>query len=121
LKKTENQPTEWKKRNSLVEQRSGKKRNTRAKDHNKVLHIFSREGGFMVNVTISVPQDLKDLLDKHPEMNWSEVARQAWKKKAEQLELLDKITASSKATDKDINELAKAIKKGIEKWHDEQP
>lgn len=74
----------------------------------------------MVNVTIAVSQDLKDLLDKHPEMNWSEVARQAWKKKAEQLELLDKITSTSKASEKDVNDLARIIKKGMTEWHDRQ-
>ena len=51
-------------------------------------------------------------------MNWSEVARQAWKSKAEQLELLNRLTARSKATDKDIEELGRLIKKGIVSRHD---
>ncbi len=72
----------------------------------------------MVNVTISVPTELKALLDRHPEMNWSEVARQAWKNKAEKLDLLEKLTASSTATDKDVEELALLIKKGIAKRHE---
>ena len=71
----------------------------------------------MANVTISVPEDLKKLLDKHPEMNWSEVARQAWWQKARELELFNQLTKSSKATDKDVLELAKEIKKGIADWH----
>ena len=71
----------------------------------------------MVNVTISVPEDLKKLLDKHPEMNWSEVARQAWWQKARELELLNQLTKSSKATDKDVLDLARVIKKGIADWH----
>ncbi|HLD63177.1 MAG TPA: hypothetical protein VI875_04905 [Candidatus Norongarragalinales archaeon] len=74
----------------------------------------------LVNVTISVPSDLKDLLDKHPEINWSEVARQALFEKARQLEFLDKLTSSSKASDKDVNDLAKLIKKGIADWHNQQ-
>ena len=41
----------------------------------------------MVNVTIAVPEELKKLLDAHAEINWSEVARQAWWKKARELEL----------------------------------
>jgi hypothetical protein len=73
----------------------------------------------MANMTISVPDELKAMLDRHPEMNWSEVARQAWKGKVEQLELLNKLTMRSKATDKDIDELTRLIKKGIAKRHDE--
>ena len=73
----------------------------------------------MVNVTISVPSDLKELLDRHPEMNWSEVARQAWKQKAKQLEFLSKLTVGSKASEKDIEELGRLLKKGIAQWHDE--
>ena len=72
----------------------------------------------MANMTISVPDELKAMLERHPEMNWSEVARQAWKNKAEQLELLNMLTARSKATDKDIEELGRLIKKGIAARHD---
>jgi len=74
----------------------------------------------MVNMTITVPDELKKMLDKYPEMNWSEVARQAWKQKAEQLELLNRLTAKSKATDKDIMELSRLVNKGIARWHDER-
>jgi hypothetical protein len=71
----------------------------------------------VVNVTINVSEDLKKMLDKFPEINWSEVARQAWIEKTHQLELLDKITAKSRATDEDIEELAKMLKKNISKRH----
>jgi len=71
----------------------------------------------MVNVTISVPSELKVLIDRHPEINWSEVARQAWKQKAEQLELLNSLTSGSKASDSDIMEISRKIKAGMAKWH----
>lgn len=71
----------------------------------------------MTNMTISIDEELKTLLARHPEMNWSEVARQAWKEKIRQLELLNSLTAASKATDKDVDELAALIKKGIAKRH----
>ena len=69
----------------------------------------------MVNVTIAVSEDLKKLLDRFPEINWSEVARQAWMAKIRQLELLNELTKKSHATDKDIEELAAKIKKGLAK------
>ena len=74
----------------------------------------------MVNVTIAVPDELKKLLDKHPEMNWSEVARQAWWQKARELELFNKLTKSNNVSDKNVLELAKTIKKGMSDWHNQQ-
>lgn len=77
----------------------------------------------MVNVTIAVPPQLKEQLDKHPEMNWSEVARQAWIAKLsnlEKLQLLNELTKNSKATDEDIEELATLMKKGIAEWHNKK-
>ncbi len=67
----------------------------------------------MTNVTIAVPNDLKSKLDNYPEINWSEVARQAWRQKLQLLATFDLITANSKATDKDVERLSKKIKKGI--------
>ena len=84
----------------------------------KYVHAHVYTGECMANMTISVPDELKAILDKHPEMNWSEVARQAWKNKVEQLELLNRLTARSKATDKDIEELGRLIKRGIASRHD---
>ncbi|MBI5047235.1 hypothetical protein HZC07_05915 [Candidatus Micrarchaeota archaeon] len=74
----------------------------------------------MVNVTIAVPEGLKKMLDRHPEINWSEVARQAWLQKAQELELLNKLTKSSSVEDKDVLELAKIIKRGVADWHNKQ-
>ena len=71
----------------------------------------------MVNVTVSVPDNLKRSLDQRAEINWSEVARQAWREKLSKLELLDRITAGSKATEKDVEELSKLIKKGVAERH----
>lgn len=82
------------------------------------MHIVIRE--YMVNVTIAVPEELKKLLDTHPEINWSEVARQAWWQKARELDLLNKLTSASKTDDKDVLELAKIIKKGMAEWHSKQ-
>ena len=67
----------------------------------------------MVNVTLSIPEDLKKTMDKHPEMNWSEVARQAFKERLSQLELLDALASKSKLTEKDALELGRKIKKSL--------
>ena len=71
----------------------------------------------MVNVTVSVPEDLKRKMDEAALINWSEVARRAFREQIEDLELLKKITAKSKATDSDIEQLSKKIKHGIATRH----
>jgi len=67
----------------------------------------------MVNITLAVPRELKEIMDKHPEMNWSEIARQAFREKASQIELLDAIAAKSKLTEKDALELGREIKQSL--------
>ena len=40
----------------------------------------------MPTVTISLPKELKERLDKHKDINWSEVFRTAFEKKVKELE-----------------------------------
>ena len=71
----------------------------------------------MVNVTFAVPTDLKQEMDCFPIINWSEVARQAFREKLGELELLKKITSKSKLTEKDALELGRKINASITKKH----
>ncbi len=67
----------------------------------------------MVNMTLAIPGELKEMMDKHAEINWSEVARQAFIEKTSQLELLESIASKSKLTEKDAEEIARKIKKSM--------
>ncbi len=67
----------------------------------------------MANMTLSVPDELQTRLRAHPEIVWSEVARQAMAKKVEQIELFEKLVAKSKLTEKDAFEIGKKIKTGM--------
>jgi len=71
----------------------------------------------MVNVTLTVPTDLKQMMDMFPEINWSEVARQAINQKIQQLMLLRSITSKSQLTEKDVTEIGNKIKKAIAAKH----
>ncbi|MBY8984309.1 MAG: hypothetical protein KGD65_04520 [Candidatus Lokiarchaeota archaeon] len=42
----------------------------------------------MANLTLSIPNELKEMMEKFPEINWSEVARDSIKKKIAQLNFL---------------------------------
>lgn len=71
----------------------------------------------MVNMTLAVPEDLQQIMHKHKDIKWSEVARQAMWEKARKLELMDKLLAKSKLTEKDALEIGRDINKGIAKRH----
>ena len=74
-------------------------------------------GGFVVNITLSVPSDLKNEMDEFKIMNWSEVAREAFKEKIVELRLLKQIASKSKLTEEDALEIAKKINAEIAKKH----
>ena len=67
----------------------------------------------MVNVTLAVPEELHKIMKKHPEIKWSEVARQAIWEYARKLELLNQIAAKSKLSEKEAREHGETVKKGI--------
>ena len=71
----------------------------------------------MVNITLTVPEDLKQELQKHKEVNWSAVARKAMHEHLKKLHIADAIASKSKFTKRDVEELDKLIKKGIAKQH----
>ena len=71
----------------------------------------------MVNVTLTVPADLKKRMDEFPEINWSEVARQAINQKIQELVLLRSITAKSKLTEENVQEIGDKIKMAIAAKH----
>ena len=73
----------------------------------------------MVNVTLAVPDELKKKMEQFPEINWSEVARQAIKDKAVQLEFLRYFASKSRLTDKDALELGRKVNKGLAKRYRE--
>jgi hypothetical protein len=73
----------------------------------------------MANITLSVSEELKRKMEQFPEINWSEVARQAIKNKATQLAVLKAIVSKSKLTEKEAIELGRKINKGLAKKYRE--
>ncbi len=71
----------------------------------------------MTNVTLAVPQDLHEIMQRHKDIKWSEVARQAMWEKARKLELMDRLLAGSELTEADAEEIGRRIKSGIAKRH----
>ena len=71
----------------------------------------------MTNMTLAVPNDLHNIMQKHREIKWSEVARQALWQHAKKLELLDKLLSKSKLSEEDALFLGKKIKLAVAKKH----
>ncbi|REA05085.1 hypothetical protein DEQ92_02020 [Haloferax sp. Atlit-6N] len=74
----------------------------------------------MPTITVSVDDALKEQMEKHPEINWSEVTRQAIRSKIEKLELMDELTADSELTDADVSEIAAKINESARKRVEEE-
>ena len=66
----------------------------------------------MSNVTVSIGDELKQKMNDHPEINWSEVARQAIEEKIEDLEVMDQIASKSGLTEEDVEEISQKMKEG---------
>ena len=71
----------------------------------------------MTNMTLALPEELHQLMQKYKEIKWSEVARRAIWEKAKKLELMDKLLSKSKLTEQDALEIGRKINQGIAKRH----
>jgi len=63
----------------------------------------------MPTVTVNVDEDLKSQMEDHPEINWSEVARNAFEEKIGDLEMMEQLSSDSELTEEDVDELAELI------------
>ena len=71
----------------------------------------------MTNMTLAVPEDLHEIMRKHNEIRWSEIARQAIRDQARKLDLMDKLLSKSELTEEDAERIGQKIKHGIAKRH----
>lgn len=71
----------------------------------------------MTNVTFAVPEELHQIMRKHNEIKWSEIARQAMWDRAKKMEIMDRILSKSNLTEKDAEEIGRKIKSEIAKKH----
>lgn len=77
----------------------------------------------MVSVTLSIPVEVKQKMDKFEWLNWSALAREAFIKKMRQLEVLEKFERDfekSELTDEDCVVLGRKLKKEMLKMHKDE-
>jgi predicted transcriptional regulator len=74
----------------------------------------------MPTITVNVDDDLKQRMENHPEINWSEVTRQAIKDKIKKLDLMDELTVGSELTNEDVEEISAKINQSAHKSLEEE-
>jgi len=65
----------------------------------------------MVNITLSIPDDLKEEMEKFPEMNWSVIARAAIKQRIIMLQKFIEFAKDSELTEEDAIKLGREVNK----------
>jgi len=71
----------------------------------------------MANVTVTVPDDLKEEMQRHKEVNWSAVTRKAVQQHLQKLHIAEAIAQKSELTQEDVEELDELVKQGIAESH----
>ena len=77
----------------------------------------------MPNLTLSIPTELKEQLDKVPEINFSESVRKFLSEKVKRallLKKLDKMLEHSELTEEDCIRLGNEVKERVWKKHKEE-
>jgi len=69
----------------------------------------------MVNITLSIPSELKGKMDSFAEINWSAVAREAFDEKINDMEFIKKFKAKSALTEDDAIQLGRELNKNLAK------
>lgn len=64
----------------------------------------------MANITLTVSEEMYREMKKHRELKWSDIARQAFRKKLQEIKLIDKMLSRSKLTEDDAEIIGHKIK-----------
>jgi hypothetical protein len=70
----------------------------------------------MANMTLSLPDEFKQKMDKFAWLNWSEIAREAFAKRIRQLEILEKFDKDferSELSDEDAVKLGRKLREDM--------
>ena len=69
----------------------------------------------MTNITLSIPEDLKERMDTFIEINWSAVARVAFAEKIKDMEFIKKFKEKSRLNEEDALKLGRELNKDLSK------
>lgn len=69
----------------------------------------------MSTLTLAIPKEIRDKMSQFPEINWSEVARQAFQQKIQDMEFLREFKKRSSLTEKEALELGRKVSRSLGK------
>jgi len=69
----------------------------------------------MVNITLSIPDELRKRMEPLVEINWSAVARKAFEEKINDLEFIKKFKSKSTLTQEEALRLGRELNKNLAK------
>jgi hypothetical protein len=71
----------------------------------------------VANLTLAIPSDVKLKMDRFPEINWSEVARQAIQEKMRVLDEMTRLLSKSRLSEEDTISIGRQIKRQALRKH----
>ena len=75
-------------------------------------------GDNMTNMTLAIPEELHKKIKQHTELKWSDIARKAFERKLNEIEIMDKMLSKSELTEEDAEIIGHKIKAEIRKRFD---
>ena len=69
----------------------------------------------MPTLTLAIPQDMKEEMETLPEINWSEIAREAIMQKITEYRIFKAVVAKSKLTQKDALGIGRKVNESLYK------
>ena len=73
----------------------------------------------MANITLFVPDELKERMSEHPQMRWSRAVREIIEQTLDDFEEAEKLASKSKLTQEDIDAILPEINKDARKYAEE--
>lgn len=71
----------------------------------------------MASLNLTVPEDLKRIIEKHKDINWNEIARKALWEHAQKIELMEILVTKSQLTEENALGIGRKIKQEVAKRH----
>jgi RAB protein geranylgeranyltransferase component A len=78
-------------------------------------HILQIITDPLPNMTLAIPEKLHKKMKRHSELKWSDIARQAFERKINEIEFMDKVLEKSELTEEDAERIGHAINASVRK------
>jgi hypothetical protein len=66
-------------------------------------------------MTLSIPEELHRKMKRHTELKWSDIARQAFERKINEIEFMDKVLEKSELTEVDAERIGHKMNARVRK------